>query len=110
MRTVLTISTLVLLMFSVLSFSSIESQLDFHRRPISDGITPPYQGPLVRQPNWGTMALSAHTSLDNGFPAAEGHAVAPRSWIVSEQANVATGVRLQNPLRESNSSSPGWSA
>jgi hypothetical protein len=99
MRTVLTISTLVLLMFSVLSFSSIESRLDFHRRPISTGVTPPYQGALVRQPNWGTMALSAHASLDNRFPAADGHAVAPRSWIVSEQANVATGVRLQNPLR-----------
>ena len=100
LRTVLTISTLVLLMFSVLSFSSIESRLDYHRRPISEGEPPPYPGALVRNPNWGTMALSAHANLTNAFPPGEDHIVAARSWIVSERANITTGVRLQNPVHD----------
>ena len=97
-RTGLTVATLVLLMFSVLSLSSIESQLVIQRRLLTEE-PPPYEGVLLRNRNWGNLPASAYGNLLNAFPPEEGHVVAPRNWIVSQDVNVPTGVRLTNPLQ-----------
>ena len=98
-RTGLTIGTLVLLMFSVLSLSSIESQMVFQRRLIQEGQTPRYEGVLLRNRNWGDLPEPTYANLLNTFPPEDGHIVAPRNWIVSQDVNIPTGVRLANPLR-----------
>jgi hypothetical protein len=95
-RTGLTIATLVLVMFSVLSLSSIESRLIILKRSVdSGGNTPPYEGALVRMQNWYAISGSAYENLRIAFPASEGHVLAPRSWIVSQSANVSAGVPVR---------------
>ena len=79
-RTALTFSTLVLLTFTVLSFTSITSSLRFHR--ISRDNPGLYPGFLLRSKFWGTLEES---SLDYTRASFGGEAiVAPRSWYASD--------------------------
>lgn len=95
-RTGLTITTLILVMFSVLSLSSIESRLVILKRSVDwSGGQPPYEGVLVRSQKWEEVPGIAYKSLRNTFPASEGHVLAPRSWIVSQSANVSIGVPIR---------------
>ena len=79
LRTGLTCATLVLLAFSVLSFTSIRSSLRTNR--IEIGKDARYNGVLVRMPGWQTMEVSAYRTLSDRFGA---NLVAPRAWVSEE--------------------------
>lgn len=81
-RTALTLVTLVLLTFSVLSFSSIQNTLGVNRRVLARDKEQPYRGILLRNESWFNLGDSACRSLRDEF-APEGCAVSPRAWISS---------------------------
>jgi hypothetical protein len=75
-RTVLTVATLILLAFSVISFTSIQQAADY--LPIRLGAEAPYDGLFFRMPYWKDMPDSIITSLEVEF---EGrHTVVRRGW------------------------------
>ena len=88
LRTALTCSTLILLTFSVLSFTSIQSSLRTNRIEVGDGAR--YSGVLIRMPGWQTMEMTAYQSLSDRFGADH---IAPRAWISSD--GVGTRYLLQ---------------
>ena len=75
-RTGLTCATLVLLTFSVLSFTSIRAAL--HTNWIAIGADAAYEGALVRMPGWQTMELEGYDLLRDWFGDEQ---VAPRAWL-----------------------------
>ena len=80
LRTVLTFSTLVLLTFTVLSFTSIKSLLRFHQIARDNQGT--YPGMLIRSKYWAALEESV---LDYAQATFEGEAVvAPRSWYADK--------------------------
>ena len=58
MRTWLTFATLVLLTFTVLSFTSIKSALEFHQ--LHRDVEGPYPGILIRSKFWGPLEDTAY--------------------------------------------------
>ena len=99
LRTGLTVTTLILLMFSILSLSSIESRLMVQRRAVAEGEKPRYEGVLLHNGQWADLPAHAYGSLLNALPPEEGHIVVPRNWIVSQDVNVPTGVVLSGAER-----------
>ena len=80
MRTGLTFATLVLLTFTVLSFTSIKTTLDFHQLPLDD-TEGKYPGLLIRSQFWGPLEDTAYDyARVNFFDQGE---IAPRSWYVT---------------------------
>ncbi|MDP6778983.1 MAG: hypothetical protein QGI83_19675, partial [Candidatus Latescibacteria bacterium] len=80
LRTVLTFSTLVLLTFTVLSFTSLKSLLRFHQ--IARENEGAYPGLLIRSKYWAALEESV---LDYAQASFEGEAtIAPRSWYASK--------------------------
>ena len=75
-RTGLTCATLVLLTFSVLSFTSIRAALHTNWIPI--GADAAYEGALVRMPGWQTMEMEGYDLLRDWFGDEQ---VAPRAWM-----------------------------
>ena len=75
-RTGLTCATLLLLTFSVLSFTSIRAAL--HTNWIAIGADAAYEGALVRMPGWQTMELEGYDLLRDWFGDEQ---VAPRAWL-----------------------------
>ncbi|MFT5368064.1 MAG: hypothetical protein ACI8V2_003027, partial [Candidatus Latescibacterota bacterium] len=79
LRTGLTFVTLVLLTFTVLSFTSIQSALEFHQLPRdTEGA---YPGMLIRSKFWGTLEESAYDYARVNFE--DVGTVAPRSWYMT---------------------------
>ena len=79
LRTCLTFVTLVLLTFTVLSFTSIQSALEYHRLPRdTDGA---YPGMLIRSKFWGNLEESAYDYARVNFESVG--TVAPRSWYMT---------------------------
>jgi hypothetical protein len=74
-RTGLTCATLVLLTFSVLSFTSIRSSL--RTNWVEIGADAAYDGVLLRMPGWQVMEMEAFRMLADWFG---GERVAPRGW------------------------------
>ena len=76
LRTALTFVTLMLLTFTVLSFTSIQTSLEFYEfRRDTEGL---YQGMLIRNKAWTPLEESVLEYADNAF--GDIAAVAPRSW------------------------------
>ena len=75
-RTGLTCATLVLLTFSVLSFTSVRAAL--HTNWIAIGADAAYEGALVRMPGWQTMEMEGYDLLRDWFGDEQ---VAPRAWL-----------------------------
>ncbi len=75
-RTGLTCATLVLLTFSVLSFTSVRAAL--HTNWIAIGADAAYEGALVRMPGWQAMELEGYDLLRAWFGDEQ---VAPRAWL-----------------------------
>jgi len=112
MRTTLTITTLTVLMFSVLSLTSIEPKLVVKRRSLQQDIRVPYQGVLIRNVTWGTLtdqvykgvlnqfvrteAVEDHEPTDRSAPVLtrSGSIVAPRAWYVSQSRREPTAVEV----------------
>lgn len=93
-RTALTCVTLVLLTFTVLSFTSVSANISNFARPYGNSV-PPYQGLLVRQPDWGALPEVAVNSLRNDFSQTF-DAVAPRAWYLSRDQGEALQLRVNN--------------
>ena len=81
LRTALTFTTLVLLTFTVLSFSSIKSQLKFHQ--ISRDNLGPYPGMLIRSKYWAPLEESVLDYVNANF--GREAVVAARSWYASKE-------------------------
>ena len=75
-RTGLTCATLVLLTFSVLSFTSVRATL--HTNWIAIGADAAYEGALVRMPGWQAMEMEGYELLRDWFGDEQ---VAPRAWM-----------------------------
>jgi len=80
MRTLLTSATLVLLMFTILSFTSFQQQT--HYSVTAVGRAPSYHGMLVRNVDWRRIERGASFMVTDHFGPLGTTAV--RSWIVSE--------------------------
>jgi len=80
LRAGLTATTLILLTFTVLSFTSVKTFIKFYK--LSRPNEPPYQGALIRDRNWKGLQSSVLEYTKSTF---EGKAVvAPRSWYMAK--------------------------
>jgi len=80
LRTALTAITLTLLTFTVSSFTSVKSSLDFYRLPRDT--KPLYDGALVRDRAWRGMQESTLDYVRSAFAADA--LVVPRAWYLSQ--------------------------
>jgi ABC-type antimicrobial peptide transport system permease subunit len=80
-RTVLTCITLVLLTFTVLSFTSVVQTMRFNQVP-APGV-PRYNGLMIRTAMWDQLQEPAYRLLADEYGA--NHSVAPRSWFFGTQ-------------------------
>ncbi len=96
-RTALTCVTLILLTFTVLSFTSVTANIANFARPYGDSKQPPaYQGFLLRQPDWGAMPEVAVASLTNEVTARNLGKPALRSWYLSRDQGEPLQLRVNN--------------
>ena len=96
-RTALTCITLILLTFTVLSFTSVTANIANFARPYGDSSQPPaYQGFLVRQPDWTAMPQVAVASLSNEITARELGQPALRAWYLSRDQGEPLQLRVNN--------------
>ncbi|UCH34892.1 MAG: M28 family peptidase [Armatimonadota bacterium] len=89
-RTVLTCITLVLLTFTVLSFTSVVTGVRYNDRP-SPG-TPRYNGLMVRNAVWEPLEESAYRLLNNEF--GEQRTVAARAWFATSLRDEQSFMRV----------------
>ncbi|MCK5327100.1 MAG: ABC transporter permease, partial [Candidatus Latescibacteria bacterium] len=83
MRTVLTFVTLLLLTFTVLSFTSVKSTLEFNQLSRdNEGL---YEGALIRNKSWNPLEEAAYEYARSNFQ--EIATIAPRNWYISRQKN-----------------------
>ncbi|MCC7491848.1 MAG: M28 family peptidase [Fimbriimonadaceae bacterium] len=81
LRTALTCVTLVLLTFTVLSFTSVVNRLKFNT--VKAPGKPKYQGIMVRSAVWKPLEEQAYRLLDDEF--GKDHAVAGRAWYYTSE-------------------------
>ncbi len=80
LRTGLTATTLILLTFTVLSFTSIKTSMKFYKLPRDN--KPPYQGGLIRDRNWKGLQNSVLEYTRSAFA---GKAITiPRCWYIAK--------------------------
>jgi hypothetical protein len=95
-RTALTCVTLILLTFTVLSFTSVTANITNFARPYGDSKNPPkYPGLMVRQPDWSPLQEAAVTSMSNEFIQRFGN-VARRAWYLSRDQGEQLYLRVAN--------------
>jgi hypothetical protein len=95
-RTALTCVTLILLTFTVLSFTSVTANITNFARPYGDSNNPPkYAGLMVRQPDWSALQEAAVTSMRNEFTQRFGN-VARRAWYLSRDQGEQLYLRVAN--------------
>ncbi|HEY3282699.1 MAG TPA: FtsX-like permease family protein, partial [Armatimonadota bacterium] len=90
-RTMLTCATLILLTFTVLSFTSVVPTIRFNRVPAAGA--PPYQGLLLRTARWDPLEESAYRILKDEFGATR--AVAARAWFFGTQLGEQSFITLK---------------
>ena len=82
-RTFLTCATLVLLTFTVLSFTSVVQTLRFNQVPAPSDHGPRYNGIMIRTAMWDPLQEPAYRLLADEY--GRDHAVAPRAWFFGTQ-------------------------
>ena len=82
-RTYLTCATLVLLTFTVLSFTSVVQTMRFNQVPAPSDRGPRYNGILIRTAMWDPLQEPAYRTLSDEF--GRTNAVAPRAWFFGTQ-------------------------
>jgi len=92
LRTGLTATTLVLLTFTVLSFTSIEAKLKYYKLPRDN--QPLYQGALIRDRNWLGLQPSVLEYVKSAFT--EHATVIPRAWYQAQSKGERAYVRFRN--------------
>ena len=88
LRTTLTCTTLIILTFTIMSFTSVKSTR-LHARIIYAAHAP-YQGYLLKNPDWRDLPPEALNALTNVF--AGQTVAAPRVWIDTEDRTHATRI------------------
>jgi len=90
-RTMLTAITLILLTFTVLSFTSIKSYMKYNQivRPYS----PVYQGILLRDRSWSPLMTTALEYTENEF-SGKG-VIAPRAWFILSALGNKTAIEMK---------------
>ncbi len=94
-RTVLTCITLILLTFTVLSFTSVVQTMRFNKVP-SQGI-PRYNGLMIRTAMWDPLQNPAYTELSDEYGTK--YHVAPRAWFFGTQLGEQSFLTLKRADR-----------
>jgi hypothetical protein len=89
-RTVFTCLTLVLLTFTVLSFTSVKTATRYNERRAKG--SPTYQGLLVRNAMWQPLEESAYRILNDEF--GRDRAVAPRAWFFTSKTEEQSFIQV----------------
>lgn len=92
-RTALTCVTLILLTFTVISFTSVVEEVKLNWRPTDPGGA--YQGLLIRQLQWEPLGLPARRILENEFENRPDVTIAPRAWYIASQVGNVSFVPLE---------------
>ncbi|MCS6777855.1 MAG: FtsX-like permease family protein [Chloroherpetonaceae bacterium] len=82
-RTFLTCVTLILLTFTVLSFTSVVQVMRFNQVPAPNDYGPRYNGIMLRTAMWEPLQEPAYRTLLDEF--GRNYAVAPRAWFFGTQ-------------------------
>ncbi len=90
-RTILTCVTLVLLTFTVLSFTSVKTYMQYNQVPRRN--TPSYQGALIRDRVWYPLEEPALDYIESEF--SEGAVVSPRAWIISRDIGKSCHIKIK---------------
>ena len=97
-RTLLTCATLVLLVFTVLSFTSVQTFLRIQK--VSTDTEAAYTGFLVRNPNWAPLQKQTHQYVRSEFGSTEaedrGITIVPRSWYAGTSPGVKTYIKAEH--------------
>jgi hypothetical protein len=91
-RTVFTCITLILLTFTVLSFTSVKTATKYNQRKAKG--KPRYQGLLVRNAMWEPLEESAYRVLNDEF--GRTRAVAPRAWFFTSKTDEQSFIKISN--------------
>jgi hypothetical protein len=95
-RTILTCVTLIILTFTIMSFTTVKSLR--HRGRLRLDEQAPYHGLLLKALNWRSLPPEALGTVENKF---EGQAVVvPRVWLENEDRTRATLISLRHNGRE----------
>ncbi len=79
-RTILTCITLIILTFTVMSFTSLKAYLRHNK--ITLGEDPPYEGILLRDKSWANMSKMVYSIMDNKYTP-QGNLISPRRWYMT---------------------------
>ncbi len=97
-RTLLTCTTLVLLVFTVLSFTSVQTFLRLQK--LSKDSKAEYTGFLVRNPNWAPLQKQTHEYVLSEFGSSESEdrdiTIVPRSWYSEAGLGAMTYVKVDH--------------
>jgi hypothetical protein len=91
LRTILTCTTLIILTFTIMSFTSVKS-LRRHTRILYQQTTP-YNGFLLKNVNWQDLPTEALSVLSNAFEKED--LVAPRVWLETDDKTRATRIPVR---------------
>jgi len=89
-RTVFTCVTLILLTFTVLSFTSVKTATRYNHRKAKG--KPTYQGLLIRNAMWEPLEESAYRVLKDEF--GRERAVAPRAWFFTSKTEEQSFIQV----------------
>ncbi len=91
-RTVLTCLTLIILTFTIMSFTTVKSGERLSKLFFQE--TAPYQGLLLKRVDWRSLPVEAVDSLADAFQKAGN--IAPRIWLEAKDPSKAVHVPLQH--------------
>ena len=89
-RTILTCTTLIILTFTIMSFTSVKSIRQHSRLLYNDKAS--YQGLLVKQINWKTLPRRAFKIIKNTMAA--NMIAAPRAWLETKDRTQSTKIPI----------------
>ena len=91
-RTILTSSTLIILTFTIMSFTTVKSNVQENRLFFKDDA--PYQGLLLQRLNWRSLPTQATEILENSMQGIS--APAPRIWLEAADPSRTIQTPLSN--------------
>lgn len=91
-RTVLTCTTLIILTFTIMSFTSVKN-IRQHSKLLYNDQTP-YQGLLIKQLNWKGLPTEAFKIIENTVTS--NMIAAPRAWLETQNRTRATKIPIRH--------------
>jgi ABC-type antimicrobial peptide transport system permease subunit len=86
-RTILTLTSLTIIVFATISFTSLSAITVLHRAELE--LSVPYNGILIRKRPWSPISEHLYLSLFERFK--DGAHVLPRTWIIPPQQTLMLG-------------------